>query len=172
MLGHDGRHGECFYLVIGCQGFSVSFADWVEEPQSSSLSARYCRSEDLNLRYQLGSGSLLLFRHYFLFLPPRAVLSAMATACFWGLPAAISVLMLDETAALDLPLLNGIWNLHGNEYVCVFTEEAVLLFGGDPRCAWMVQHCSTYGGVQVSAAIQSLSVRHLPAASFSKANWQ
>jgi hypothetical protein len=118
------------------------------------------------------SGHLVLLLCHYFFFPLPALLRAMAIACFCGFPAAFSVLMLDDTAAFDLPLLNGTWNLHGNEYVCVFTEEVVLLFGGDPRCAWMVQHCSTYGGVQVSAAIQSLSVRHLPAASFSRASWQ
>ena len=37
----------------------------------------------------------------------RATSSAMAIACFWGLPAAISVRMFLDTAALDLLLING-----------------------------------------------------------------
>src|SRR5271166_2758309 len=38
----------------------------------------------------------------------RATDNAIATACFCGFPAAISVLMLDDTADLDLPCLSGI----------------------------------------------------------------
>jgi hypothetical protein len=38
----------------------------------------------------------------------RWVLRAMATACFWGLPAAISVLMLGPTAFFEALLINGI----------------------------------------------------------------
>jgi len=39
---------------------------------------------------------------------PRAVFSAMATACFWGLPAASSVLMLDEIASFEPLFIKGI----------------------------------------------------------------
>jgi hypothetical protein len=47
----------------------------------------------------------LLDHFFFLFFP--ALLSAIATACFRGLPAFISVLMLLEIAFFDLPFFRG-----------------------------------------------------------------
>jgi hypothetical protein len=44
--------------------------------------------------------------HYF-FLAFPALDRAMATACFWGLPAFISVLMLAETVLAELPRFKG-----------------------------------------------------------------
>jgi hypothetical protein len=37
-----------------------------------------------------------------------ALRMAIATACFWGFPAATSVLIFDEIAFFELPLLRGI----------------------------------------------------------------
>ena len=45
---------------------------------------------------------------YFFFLALPATDKAIATACFWGLPAAISVLMFWDTVFRDLPFLSGI----------------------------------------------------------------
>jgi hypothetical protein len=42
---------------------------------------------------------------------------AMATACFWGLPTAISVLMFDDTVLRDLPFLSGIGGLRSGERI-------------------------------------------------------
>jgi len=47
--------------------------------------------------------------HYF-FLAFPAFANAIATACFWGLPAFISVLIFAETVLLDLPGFRGIVN--------------------------------------------------------------
>src|SRR5262245_24084911 len=45
--------------------------------------------------------------------------NAIATACFGGLPAAISVLMFSLTTFFDLPFFNGIcFHLHSQEYEC------------------------------------------------------
>lgn len=49
---------------------------------------------------------------YFFFLDFPATFIAIAMACFWGLPAAISVLMFLEMAFLDLPLESGISRHH------------------------------------------------------------
>ena len=47
------------------------------------------------------------FRFFGRFLPPLAVLSAIATACLRGLPAAISFRILAEITFLLLPFLSG-----------------------------------------------------------------
>lgn len=57
------------------------------------------------------AGSTPVLSYFFLgiFAPDfRAVFNAMATACFWGLPAAISVLMFALIAFFDLPFFSGI----------------------------------------------------------------
>jgi hypothetical protein len=55
--------------------------------------------------------------HRQFFLPPEgrllpAVFNAMATACFCGLPAAISVLIFDEMVFRDEPFFSGMVSLH------------------------------------------------------------
>src|SRR5215475_9564081 len=49
------------------------------------------------------------FLRFGLGFPPRAWDSAMATACFCGLPCAISVLMLAEMVLGDFPRFSGIY---------------------------------------------------------------
>jgi len=63
--------------------------------------------------------------HFFLPLLSRALLKAIAIACFCGRPAAISVLILDETVFLLVPDLSGIVFLMNqvsfNEVACAST---------------------------------------------------
>jgi len=70
--------------------------------------------------------------HYF-FLAFPAWDRAMATACFWGLPAFISVLMLAEIVLGDLPRFRGTYectNKHGKSYAKRCCVAAPMVYHG------------------------------------------
>jgi len=74
----------------------VGFVDYLHRFRPSP-DGRF--TADAKLLYRLPAFNLF---------PARATLYAIATACFWGFPAAISVRMFCDIAALPFPLTSGI----------------------------------------------------------------